>query len=102
MLEKKKKIEGGIWRLFEHCHSAEKCKRGTFWDFLTSILLQNIETNEGAPFGREKFSRKVYSREKNLSEKHQDPPNAKGGFLVCFRGSGRQFCFGRAFEVRVF
>ena len=23
----------------------------TLWDFLTSIVLQNIETNEGGPFG---------------------------------------------------
>ena len=36
--------------IFEQCHSAEKCKRGTLWDFLTSIVLQNIETNEGGPF----------------------------------------------------
>ena len=33
--------------IFEQCHSAEKCKRGALWDFLTSIVLQNIETNEG-------------------------------------------------------
>ena len=39
-----KKIKNEI---FEQCHSAEKCKRGTIWDFLTSIVLQNIETNEG-------------------------------------------------------
>ena len=26
-------------------------KGGTLWDFLTSILLQNIETIEGEPFG---------------------------------------------------
>ena len=25
-------------------HSAEKCKRGTFWALLTYILLQNINT----------------------------------------------------------
>ena len=37
--------------IFEQCHSAEKCKRGTRSDFLTSIVLQNIETNEGGPFG---------------------------------------------------
>ena len=33
--------------IFEQCHSAEKCKRGTLCDFLTCIVLQNIETNEG-------------------------------------------------------
>ena len=37
--------------IFEQCHSAEKCERGTLCDFLTSIVLQNIETNEGGPFG---------------------------------------------------
>ena len=26
--------------IFDQCHSAENCKRGTLWDFLTSILLQ--------------------------------------------------------------
>ena len=32
-------------------HSAEKCKRGTIWDLLTYILLQNIKKFEGGPFG---------------------------------------------------
>ena len=35
-------------------------KRGTIWDFLTSIVLQNIETNEEGPFGAiQKISKKV-------------------------------------------
>ena len=29
----------------------KKVKGGTLWDFLTSIVLQNIETNEKGPFG---------------------------------------------------
>ena len=34
--------------------------KGGFWDFLTSIVLQNIETNEGRPFGGiQKSSKKV-------------------------------------------
>ena len=33
--------------IFEQCHSAENVKGGTLRDFLTSIVLQNIETNEG-------------------------------------------------------
>ena len=33
--------------IFEQCHSAKKCKRKDLWEFLTSILLQNIETKEG-------------------------------------------------------
>ena len=42
-------------------------KKGTLCDFLASILLQNIETNEGAPFGAiQKFSKKVlYFRNKS-------------------------------------
>ena len=36
---------------FMNSVTAEKCKRGTLWDFLTSIVLQNIETNEEGPFG---------------------------------------------------
>ena len=51
------KNEGGtLWRhekisekffneIFEQCHSAKKCKRGTLCDFLTSIVLQSIKKN---------------------------------------------------------
>ena len=71
--------------IFEHCHSAEKCKRGTLCDFLTSIVLQNIETNEGGPFGAiQKVSKSLIVPKKS---------GAMGGSLVCFRGSGRLFCF---------
>ena len=67
-----KKNEGGtLWRhekiskknlneIFKQCHSAEKCKRGTLCNFLTSIVLQNIETNEGGPSDAiQKTSKKV-------------------------------------------
>ena len=50
--------------VFEQCHSAEKCKRGTLLVILTSIALQNIETNEGR-------QKKSHSAEKNPSEKNQ-------------------------------
>ena len=64
------KIEGEtLWKLkkiiletkneiSEERHSAEKFKRGTLWDFLKSILLQNFETNEGGQFGAIKKFRK--------------------------------------------
>ena len=40
-------------------------KGGTLWDFLTSIVLQNVETNEGGPFGAvQKVSKKSHSAEK--------------------------------------
>ena len=32
-------------------HSAEKCKRGTLFDLLTYILLQNNKKLKGGPFG---------------------------------------------------
>ena len=47
--------------IFEQCHSAEECKR-TLWDFLTSIVLQNIERNGGGPFGA--IQKKSHSAEK--------------------------------------
>ena len=70
-----KKIEGGPFGdfkkflkkflkkvIFEQCHSAEKCKR----DFLTSIVLQNIERNEGGTIwcNPENFKKKSHSAEK--------------------------------------
>ena len=33
--------------IFEQCHSAGNCERGTLREFLTSIMLQNIDTDEG-------------------------------------------------------
>ena len=49
-------------------------KRRTLWDFLTSIVLQNVETNEGGPFGAiQKVSKKSHSAEKS---------GAMGGSLV--------------------
>ena len=58
---------------------------------MQSVALQNIETNEGAPFGAiQKKSKKSHNPKKNLSEKHQD---SRRGSLVCFRVSGRRFCF---------
>ena len=39
-----------IKKVFEQCHSAEKCESGTFWDFVTSILLQISKQMKGKPF----------------------------------------------------
>ena len=40
-------------------------KGGTLWDFLTSIVLQDVETNEGGPFGAiQKVSKTSHSAEK--------------------------------------
>ena len=59
------------------------------WDFLRSIVLQNIETNEERPFdGIQKTSKKVALCRKKIRVK-----NTKGGILY-FRGTGRRcFCF---------
>ena len=72
-------------------------KGGTLCDFLTSIVLQNIETNEGGPFGAiHKVSKSLIVPKKS---------GAMWRFLVCFRGSERLFVFsfrfGRDSEVGV-
>ena len=84
--------------IFEQCHSAEKCKRGTLWYFLTSIVLQNNETNEGGPFGAiQKKFRKSCIVQKKVGLR---------GILSVFSRFWRCFVFpfrfGRASEVRVF
>ena len=61
-----------------------KSERGTLWDFLTSPVLQNIETNEGRPVLHAiKSSKSRIVLKKNPSEKHQS----------------RCFCIGRGFGV---
>ena len=66
-------------------------KGGALWDFLTSIVLQNIETNEGGTLW---WNPKKVTVSKKIRVK-----NTKGGIL-CFRGSGRRcFCFGRGSGV---
>ena len=49
-------------------------KGGALWDFLTSIVLQNIETNEGETlwWNPKKFKNRIFP--KNQSEKHQRGP----------------------------
>ena len=54
---------------------------GTLCDFSTSLVLQNIETNEGVTLWcNPKRYKKSHSAEKS---------GTMWGFLVCFRGSGR-------------
>ena len=46
-------------------HNAEKCKRGSLWDFLTSILLQNKNQKiEKDPLVTLKIFQKKHSAEK--------------------------------------
>ena len=45
--------------------NAEKTERATFWDFSTSILLQNSETIEGRTFGDNFFPKKMSTMPKN-------------------------------------
>ena len=67
-------------------------KEGTLCNFLTSIVLQNIETNQGGPFGAiQKVSKNLIVQKKS---------GAMWGYLVCFRGSGRLFCFFFSFWTR--
>ena len=67
-------------------------KGGTLCNFLTSIVLQNIETNEGGPFGAiQKVPKSLIVPKKS---------GAMWGILVCFRGSRRLFCFFFPFWTR--
>ena len=61
-------------------------KGGPFANFLTSIALQNIETNLGGT---------LWCNPKNFKKSRIVPKKsgAKVGSLVCFRGCGRLFCF---------
>ena len=61
-------------------------KGGTLWDFFTSIVLQNIETNEEGT---------LWCNPKNFKKSRIVPKKngAKVGSLVCFRGSGRVLFF---------
>ena len=52
-------------------HSAEKYERGTLWDLLTYIQLQNIKKLEGGPFG----DIKKFSKSRTV------PKKSKGGTL---------------------
>ena len=94
-----KKIEGEtLWRhekisqinfLLRFLNSVtvpKNVKGGTLCEFLTSIVLQNIETNEGGT---------LWCNPKNFKKSRIVPKKsgAKVGSLVCFRGCGRLFCF---------
>ena len=58
-------------------HNAEKkLKRGTLWDFSTSILSQNIKKNAGGPFEEKN------SEEKNSEKKCLAVPKKMKGSLV--------------------
>ena len=75
---------------FEQSHSAEKSEGGTFWDFQTSIMFQNIKKLKGGPFGTiKKFSTKSLIAPKKIQVKNTQI--AKVGILSCFQGSGRRF-----------
>ena len=62
-ISKAQNLKGGPFGLCETpagCKKFKKIEGGTLCDFLTSIVLQNIETNEGGPSGAiQKTSKKV-------------------------------------------
>ena len=79
--------------IFEIVTVPKNVKGGTVWDFLTSIVFENIETDEEGPFGAiQKISKK--GRIVGLSGIF----SVFSSFWACFFS----FRFGRASEVRVF
>ena len=75
-ISKAQNLKAGFVKLQLVAKNLKKLKGGSFgdmkkfpkkikWDFLTSIVLQNIETNEGGPSGAiQKTSKKSHSAEK--------------------------------------
>ena len=55
---------------FEQSHSADILKKGTLWDFLTFVLLQNIKKNwkEDSLGTFKKFRKKVSQNRKKVSQ----------------------------------
>ena len=80
----------------EQCHSAKTCKRGDPLGFFAIQCVAKYRNKCREPLVKsKKFQKSRIVPKKSLG--------AKGGSLVCFRGSGRLFRFGRApSEVRVF
>ena len=65
-------------------------------NFLTSIVLQNIETNEGETL----WWNPKYFKKSRIVPKTIRVKNTKGGGRLCFRDSGRRcFRFGRVSGV---
>ena len=110
-LQNMKKFEGGtLWglekisqksvknKIFEQCHSAEKCKRGDSLGFFDIHCVAKYRNKwRGDPLvPSKKFQKKSHTAEKKSG--------AMGESLVWFRNSRRvlffSFRFWRAFEVR--
>ena len=77
LLQNIKKLKGDPLLKKKHIfrkksNNAEKTKRGTLWDFSTSIVSQNIKKLKEGPLGKTFFSKKVSQCRKKL----------KGGPLV--------------------
>ena len=69
-------------------------KGGTLWDFLTSIVLQNIIKVEGETLW---WNPKSFKKSRIVPKKIR--VNKRGGIL-CYRCSGRRcFCCGRGSDV---
>ena len=99
-------MKGGLREIFKNfqkkfkiafLNSVRVPKNAKGWTlrcFLTSIVLQNMETNEGETlwWNPKKF-KKSHSAKKNRVKTTKR-------VVLCFRGSGRRcFCFGRGSDV---
>ena len=84
---------------------AQSCKKVTFWDFLTSVALQNIKTNESETLWCNPKISKSHSAEKNPSEKHQSGTLSMFSrfwtsmFFVLDEVLAFRVCFGRPYFI---
>ena len=68
---KHEKIEEQIFIFGKKFHNAEKkLKGGILWDFLTSILSQNIKKMQRGPFEEKKFRKKIRKKMSRSAEKN--------------------------------
>ena len=64
----------------KNLNAEKKLKGGTLWDFLTSILSQNIKKNAGGPFGENFFSKK----KSRSAEKNERGESLVSPGMVCY------------------
>ena len=83
---KHEKIEGKFFFLFgRKSHNAEKkLKGGTFWDFPTSILSQNIKKMQGGPFEEKNFERKSEKKCLAVPKKIERGDSLVSPGMICY------------------
>ena len=81
-MKKMKKIFFSFREKISQCR--KKLKGGTFWDFPTSILSQNIKKNAGGPFEEKKFRNKIRKKMSRSAEKNEKGDSLVSPGMICY------------------